>query len=281
MTAGLAAAVLANTVTAFASNSALTLNAAYNGSNKRALVVNNCPYDVYLWSVVNEQGCGEPFILKTGGSYRENYREDEHNKGVGVSIKLAKENQCKGVAITQLEYFLDQSTDTNFLDVSYVDCSKELYGGDCPGRKDGYYLKAGNADVATVADANNPHCPTFSCDSMESCDKTSYVNPDDVQTKSCPIDNPLDFYLCGKNGNTETDPEPSSSSEKQETPTPSSTPVKQEANVVAVAQVTSAPVEQPKVHNVWTEVVYVTEYQTVNVNAKRHNHGHVHRRFHA
>ncbi|KAF2261544.1 hypothetical protein CC78DRAFT_349935 [Lojkania enalia] len=246
-----------------------------------ARVFNRCPYTVYMWSIVTALGCSpdEAIVLKPGESYSEGFRLPEGD--IGVSIKISKTKQCKGVDINQLEYFINNKSEaysSNYLDVSYVDCQ----GMDCPASNDGFYLKSGNAGGMYAANDVNEICPILSCSSAAECSTMAYVLPDDRQTKSCNIAADLDFYMCGSEAPGAEEPEPASSSQQVEssTPEPTSTVASSsEIKVVQEAAITPAAEEKPKVYNVKTEVVYVTE--VAYVNAKRHAHGHVHKRFHA
>lgn len=271
-----ASAIIA-TASAASARSAVTLNKDCNLSKPRARVINRCNYDVYLWSVFKGDGCpdGEMVTLKTGESYAENY-EDVANNNVGVSIKLSKSKECKGADITQLEYYRalgqEEGFRFNYLDVSYVDCG----GMNCPARKDGYYLVAGNQTGDFKASAANTWCPILSCSDAKSCDTMSYVLPDDIQTKTCGIDASMDFYMCGSeapNGDDDSAPQskPKPSSTKQ-AGYPTTTSAEQYAHAAAIT-----PSPSPSTSLIKTEVVYVTAY----VNAKRHEHGHRHQVFHA
>ncbi|KAF2275667.1 uncharacterized protein EI97DRAFT_443095 [Westerdykella ornata] len=277
-----------STIASAAALAPAVVSATYNADLKDKLGVarvhNKCPYDVYLWSVrKGDMGCpsGAAKVLKTGESYEEQYRD--HKDGEGVSIKISKSDSCKGdnIDITQLEYFINHANADffyNFLDVSFVDC----LGGNCPGR-DKFYLKSGNNGDPRLATAgaDKAICPVLSCSSKEECATMAYINPDDVQTKSCEPAADMDFYLCVSSpdeGVSNDAPKPSD----EEKPAPSS--VQEAASKIdvkiAAAAITPAPAggaqKQPKIK---TEVVYVTEYKYVN--AKRHGHGHVHKRFHA
>lgn len=269
--------------------SAVSLNKECNHAKPYARVINRCNYPVYLWSVFKGDGCpeGEMVTLKSGETYSENYA-DPKGGDVGVSIKISKNEQCKGSDIVQLEYFLEQRKvgfNYNYLDVSYVDC---LDGG-CPTKSEGYYLQSGNQTGSATASAGNTWCPILSCHDAVSCAKMSYILPDDVQTKTCDLQSNMDFYMCGGEAPTEdygsTSP---SSSDKGVSSAPSSTSVKdtyaEKLKVDAAAVTPAAQLEEPAKHQktkTHVEVVYVTAVEYVN--AKRHAHGHArrHQPFHA
>lgn len=269
-----ASAIIA-TASATTARSAVTLNKECDLSQPRARIINRCNYDVHLWSVFKGDGCpdSQMVTLKTGETYAENY----HNftgTNVGISIKLSKSKECKGADITQLEYYrawddANEKFRYNYLDISYVDCG----GMDCPARKDGYYLVAGDQVGPLKASAANTWCPILSCSDAKSCDTMSYVLPDDVQTKTCEINANMDFYMCGSeapDGDYDSTPKskPSPSSTKQ-AGYPTTTPAEVYAHAAAITP-------SPSSSLIKTEVVYVTAY----VNAKRHEHGR-HQVFHA
>lgn len=277
--------VAASMAATASARSAVTLNKECDTSKPMARVHNRCNYDVYLWSVYKGDGCptSEMVTLKKGETYQENY-QDPKGGDVGVSIKLSKTQQCKGDDITQLEYFLQKNSpgfNYNYLDVSYVDCPAN--DASCPTRQEGYYLSVGSQTGAVKASAANTWCPVMSCNDAASCNKMSYVLPDDVQTKTCEPDQNMDFYMCGGEAPGEESEEPASSAAPSTTEKatsaakPTTTQASSEDSYetefkVAAAAVTPAPEpEQAYQQKVKTEVVYVTEYQTVN--AKRHAHG--------
>jgi hypothetical protein len=276
-----------------------------------ARVINRCDYDVHLWSVLHGEGCPTDGMvtLKKGEIYQENYRESGDGQ-TGVAIKVSKKQQCKGVDIAQLEYFIDRSETygNNYLDVSYVDCQS-----DCPTKQEGYYLQAGSQTGKATASSSNTWCPILSCNDPISCAKMSYILPDDTQTKTCGVDDSIDWYMCGGNApnedyestpeTPESSAEPSvqssaqssaepsvqssvvptaSSTEEAEYSAPAATP--SEDSEVEAAAVTPAP--QVKAENVnggltKTQVVYVTQYEYVNAKRHAHDHARRHQPFHA
>jgi len=312
ITAVSAAAIMAATVSA---RNAVTLNKSVDTSRPHAKIINRCPYKVNLWSVYKGDGCpsDEMVTLQPGETYSENY-ENPKGGDVGISIKISKSNECKGNAITQLEYFLQSNSpgfNYNYLDVSYVDCAAD--DADCPTRQEGYFLGAGDSQARAKAAGNDAWCPQLSCWNACSCNFVSYVLPDDVQTKTCDPDQNMEFYMCGSEApgsdasvNTESynvnslmgkmiekcgkpsAPKKESSSsaapattlQKQTSaaPKPTQTETEDEEYEVEAKAVTTAapePEQAAAALKTKTEVVYVTAYQTVN--AKRHAHAHARR----
>ena len=266
---------------ATASASAVTLNKACDTNTPYARIINRCDYKVHLWSVYKGTGCpaSEMVTLEKGEIYNENYQKPVD--GVGISIKMSKTEDCKANDIVQLEYYYDQINkgyEGNYLDVSYVDCG----GDDCPTKNEGYYLVAGNQTGAATASAGNTWCPILACDDPISCAKISYINPDDVQTKTCDLESNMDMYLCGgdaPSGDYDSAPAASSEQATSAAPSPTSTEDSYTENYkVNAAEVTKAPevkaVEGQKTKT-QVHVVYVTATEYVNV--KRHAHGHARR----
>ncbi|KAF2637475.1 hypothetical protein P280DRAFT_106790 [Massarina eburnea CBS 473.64] len=284
-------------------------SAATTGTAK---VVNRCSYDVHVWSIDKQLGCSSDAgtVLKKGESYSEAFQNGTDG---GISIKLSKYSTCGGHDLSQLEYKLDYSSDYagNYLDMSFVDCA----GGDCPGWNDGFYLVAGNTDVATASSTNNEFCPILKAASSIEAAKVAYVNPDDRQTKYCLTNAPLELYLCGSEAPGASDIAAASSAVVSTTVSASSSPAQPTTSQVASAPATSdvavqaaaapteaevnaaaaavtptvsevkaaaAPVttpapEAPKA--VKTVVTYVTAY--VDAPVKRHSHGRRHQHFNA
>lgn len=293
----LLSAAAATIATASAERSAVTLNKGCDKSKPYARIVNRCDYPVNLWSVLKGQGCpaSQMVTLKKGESYAENYaKATDTQDGRGVSIKISKTEDCKANDITQLEYFLDNRAQTppafqlNYLDVSYVDC----LDGDCPSKKEGFYLQAGNSDVrASKVTTDNSWCPILACHDAASCAKMAYILPDDIQTKTCDFESSMTFYMCGSNAPSEGDDvpassAPASSSKKVETPAPKpSTTAKAPSSaadykVNAAAVTPIAEIKDNKPPKVKTKVVYVTAYEYVNAKRSEHGHAHAHARRH-
>jgi len=276
------------------------LNSTCIESEPKVRVYNRCPYDVYLWSVLTGNGCpgGNGAVVKTGDFYQENFRPAV--KDVGTSIKISKTESCDPNDLLQLEYYIETSKpgfNYNYLDVSYVNCAETK---SCPTASEGFYLKSGNVDGKFTANTLNNICPILSCGDWAECSKMAYVNWDDVQTKSCDPSADLDFYMCGSEGpGSDYAPVIESSAAPSSAPVPTSTEedvpeytsaaavssaaasssAVEEEEVVAAAAITPAPVVPSKPVHIKTKVVYVTEY--AYVNAKRHEHGHNHKQFHA
>lgn len=314
-TAAAAAAILATTVSA---RSAVTLNESCDTNKPHAKVINRCPYEVNIWSVFKGDGCpGDQMVtLQPGETYNENYADAEGGS-TGISIKISKTKECKGNPITQLEYFLQSNSpgfNYNYLDVSYVDCASN--DDDCPTRQEGYYLAAGDSQARAMATSNDEWCPRMACWDACSCNMISYVQPDDVQTKTCQPDQNMEFYMCGSEGPDQSSgstatvadftvssllkkmqaacPMPAGSSKEAAKPSttlqkqtsaaqPSTTAAAKEtyeaeADIkVNAAAVTPAPQAEQLEANLKTKTEVVYVTAYETVNAKRHAHGHARR----
>jgi hypothetical protein len=287
----------ATVATVSATRSAVTLNKGCDKSQPYARIINRCDYPVNLWSVLKGNGCptAEMVTLKTGESYSENYAMASQTEGGrGVSIKVSKTEECKGNDITQLEYFLDDRDETpkafqmNYLDVSYVDC----LDGDCPSKKEGFYLQVGSKTARTAkVTSDNSWCPVLSCHDAKSCAKMAYIMPDDVQTRTCDFKSSMDLYLCGSEAPSADDDKPvpvvpTSKKAEYTAPKPTSTTAEAVSSAEAeVYKVSAAAVVTPVAEikdavtpKVKTSIVYVTKYEYVN--AKRAEHAHAHARRH-
>jgi len=296
------ATAMVATASAEVQRNAVYLAQTVDKSLPHATLHNRCDYPVHIWSVQKGTGCPstESIVLKKGETYSENFPNT--TSSVGVSIKVSKEKTCTKGSITQFEYFLERSQEEkyqyNYLDVSYVDCENM----DCPARKDGYYMIARPGTRANVASAANVVGTTQSCWDQPSCDKISYVLPDDVQTKTCNLDTNVDFYMCGSEAPSGSDdsPAPVASAPASSAPAKASKPASSSAikptttfHKVAsssaagyeakakAAAVTPAPeIKEDKPKPVKTEIVYVTAYEYVNAKRDEHAHGHAHARRH-
>lgn len=268
---------LAALVATAAASTSFNLNDSCVTTEPLARIHNRCNYPVHIWSVLQGQGCpsNDGAVLQTGQFYQENYRPAVNK--VGTSIKISKSPQCKGVDITQLEYYIETENpryNSNFFDVSWVDCQH----GNCPASKEGYYLKSGNVNGLYKADSKNQICPILSCSDRASCSKVTYINPDDVQTKSCDPKANIDLYLCGGDapGSEPSTPVKSAAASSSKA---ASTSCVQKTKAAAI---TPAPAqEKSKALHIKTEVVYVTKYADHKREAKRHAHGHRHQHFKA
>lgn len=272
------AAASALVATAYAA-SAVDLNANCNMNAPHALVTNRCSYSVYMWSVVKTEGCpqGEMFTLLPGKTYCENLQwPNASDPTTGNSIKMSKTQTCGGADIAQLEYYLDKDPTYggNYLDMSYIDCP----GGNCPSRQEGFHMVAGNQTGKWTANSANTWCPVIGCGDAGSCDPWSYINPDDVQTRSCDVTSNMVLNLCGGEApSSNSYSAPAASQAAPSSSAPATSVLKaQAAAVTPAAQINDAPVK------VKTEVVYHTVYSTVNAKRQAHAHGHArrHARFH-
>jgi hypothetical protein len=124
----------------------------------------------------------------------------------------------------------------------------------------------------------------------------SYILPHDVQTKTCGLNDSMEFYMCGSEPPSEDDddkpsysaPVPSSTTSKTPTPTPTPTEApSSSADDYKVDLPVFTPPPQlkdaPKEPKVKTKTVVVTAYEYVNAKRAEHVHRHArrHQPFHA
>ncbi|KAK7541783.1 hypothetical protein IWX46DRAFT_173347 [Phyllosticta citricarpa] len=149
-------------------------------------VINNCHYDVNLWTADTERGQKGPFSLPAGETWSEEYYMVGTGASLngGVSIKLSTSDDCEG-AITQFEYtYSSDGSPDLWYDISNVNCK----GTACPFFVDGFYLDG----------------PTkVSCGPATAvCDAVYNVWNDDTATHGTSSNKDLTLYLCGEDGKT-------------------------------------------------------------------------------
>jgi hypothetical protein len=151
----------------------------------RAVVKNNCPFDVFVFPI---DGVGSDIELSTRDSIYpaatlqmgDEYLEIFHySKDAGVSIKLSRLNSSSP-PITQFEYTFAEPEGKVYYDGSDVDCTY-----DCPFK---------NYGASIVPSYMN--CPVKACDKNETC--SFYQNPydDAIGTAACNASTDLIMYLC-------------------------------------------------------------------------------------
>ncbi|KAK8244467.1 hypothetical protein IWZ00DRAFT_498258 [Phyllosticta capitalensis] len=276
---------------------AALLAAAPIASAGSAGVINNCDYDVNLWTADTERGQKGPHSLSAGGSWSEEYYMVGSGSSTngGVSIKLSTSDSCEG-SITQFEYtYSSDGSPDLWYDISNVNCK----GDACPFYLDGFYL-----DAPT----------TVNCGPLTAvCDAVYNEWNDDTATHGTTSSKDLTLYLCGEDGKTSNSTNydttssaaPSSTyyavSSSVSTPatsfavltssaTPTPTPaIDLSANiqVANVEPVSSAPPSSVNIVVTQIETEYATAYATVWAkrspapephmhHAREHHHGHPH-----
>lgn len=154
------------------------VTAGNSSSGGRAIVINQCDFDVYVWSVDADRAPSNPTdcIAASGGTYEEGY----HIPSVGgVAIKLSKGDHLgPDVHITQLEYTLAGNI---WYDISNVDCTTV----DCPFQPYGMSMRAGE------------DCPVVKCNAGDMTCREAYTRfNDDWATKSCDASADVVMTLC-------------------------------------------------------------------------------------
>ncbi|KAF9888647.1 hypothetical protein FE257_008405 [Aspergillus nanangensis] len=73
-----------------------------------AIVVNNCPHHIYLWSVASEV-MPQTTIAPTG-NYTETFRRDARTGGVSIKVSTAKDGLYNSKPLTVFAYNLEGTT---------------------------------------------------------------------------------------------------------------------------------------------------------------------------
>lgn len=254
----------------------------------KARIVNDCDFEVYVWSVDSSDAPQTPTKnLSQGDSYEEEYRTVATG---GVSLKMGKTAELydydtnSNTKITQFEYTLGS---TLWYDLSNVNCDNS----ECPFAAEGMYLEPGNSQ-----------CPTVSCPGgVETCHAAYNAPNDNWASMSCPdsIIADITIYVCGtgpgQDGNSTSSSAQSSSESANATATATATtistaygstgtsPANMNVVTTAVSVVKSYGANKNlDQNNVFT--TFVTQVVTVEARAaeptaivKRHqHHGHRH-----
>lgn len=157
----------------------LGLATAVNASGK-AIINNNCDYDVYLWPVSVDSSPSLPTIISgNGGHWSQPYQTCTTG---GMSLKLASTNDIS-LGITQFEYTLEPGN--IWYDISNVNCLP--FGkGDCPFAAGGMTLESGSG------------CPVATCEGGNATCHDAYTYPDDNWASlSCEPSADTTLNLCG------------------------------------------------------------------------------------
>ncbi|KAF2835983.1 hypothetical protein M501DRAFT_277294 [Patellaria atrata CBS 101060] len=159
---------------------AIPFASAGNPSGGRAIVINQCDFDVYLWSIDADRVSSKPTtcITKSGGTYEERYRVPSTG---GVSMKLAKADHLgPDVHITQFEYTLAGNI---WYDISNVDCTTVA----CPFQSYGMTMRAGSG------------CPVVRCHAGDMTCREAYTEwNDDWASKACDATSDVVMTLCSE-----------------------------------------------------------------------------------
>ena len=96
-----------------------------------AIVNNNCPYPLYLWSVDQNTNPANPIYVAPYSSHSEPFRSP--CSACGVSIKLSRSTSQS--SIVQFEYALNN--DLIYYDMSYINCAHGTDASACPAHERG------------------------------------------------------------------------------------------------------------------------------------------------
>ncbi|KAF1935450.1 hypothetical protein EJ02DRAFT_127547 [Clathrospora elynae] len=115
-----------------------------------AVVVNRCPYDIWLWSV-SPNNFGKPICVPAQTRHTEAYRT------VSTSIKISKTNKLVAGKQTQFEYSIIK--EQLWFDISFVDCAEGSSADNCPGHDLGLMMTSSEPKCDDVECGPNAYCP--------------------------------------------------------------------------------------------------------------------------
>ncbi|KAF2470180.1 uncharacterized protein BDR25DRAFT_226664 [Lindgomyces ingoldianus] len=157
-----------------------------------AVVSNQCPYDIYLWSVDQQTNPLSGTLIPARTLYTEPFRTP--CPGCGISLKISTTSSLVGGHMTQFEYAID--TGLIYYDISFVDCAVGQSADNCPGHEKGLRI-----------DSAEPSCLPLNCPSGTYCvNDAYYVDDPNVKlgipapVKTCARDMlgmDLVFRVCG------------------------------------------------------------------------------------
>lgn len=165
--------------TNFFTRAAVLLAAARQVSAGSAIVHNQCPYQVYLWSISNTNSAMQT-LAANGGEYSEAY--EINPDGGGISIKIGKDT--KGLNITQFEYTYTPSSSSLWYDLSNIN---------------GFPFE----DYGVTVVPTDSSCRQVSCPAGQTlCAQAYNVPTDNFATAECSSDADAVIVLCS--GETDT-----------------------------------------------------------------------------
>jgi hypothetical protein len=129
---------------------AATLQATLTTAIGNAIIANRCPYDIWLWNVV-EGVPGAPIHVPARSRHSEPYASL-------AALKVSKTDQLIDGQQTQFEY----STKSGKLwyNISFVNCAKGESAADCPGHDMGLAIDSPDQSCAPANCAGGSYCPT-------------------------------------------------------------------------------------------------------------------------
>ncbi|KAF2658865.1 hypothetical protein K491DRAFT_713118 [Lophiostoma macrostomum CBS 122681] len=183
-------ALLSLPLLAFSVPAPLPFPATGSASANHAMVINSCPYSVYLQSISGgassvNNATDRSQVLAPGATYTEAMR----NPGFGIALKISNGTAATNT-VTQLEYALDPSGDV-WYDLSFINCIVDgsYDAAKCPGHDYGLKAKAGQG------------CKDFTCGPNEVCIGQAYWLKENgyqggAPVSQCAASKGLTFELC-------------------------------------------------------------------------------------
>ncbi|KAF2753874.1 hypothetical protein EJ05DRAFT_521184 [Pseudovirgaria hyperparasitica] len=161
-------------------------------SANNAVVVNNCGYDLWAWTIDADHRTPAPYIINRQSIH---YDEIRVPSSGGVSIKLSTTNTGSPMRpVTQLEYTVDVVGNRIWYDISFVDCATgpASGGANCPVWKDG---------LSVVCASGN--CRKFTCPASQECPSQVYYDskataaPEQPNSNVAGTGGDIRYTLCG------------------------------------------------------------------------------------
>ncbi|KAF2757689.1 hypothetical protein EJ05DRAFT_476906 [Pseudovirgaria hyperparasitica] len=148
-----------------------------------AIIVNNCPFDVFAYSVDCDRGftAAEEFIVRKRSVYKEPIRIPSNLGGISIKINTMS-TAGPAQVITQLEYTVAPPTPYSadpgvfkmpgmiYYDLSFVDCAMSAATGAerCPLWVNG---------LAAICDGEDEGCENLVCPPNTECPSAAYYDP--------------------------------------------------------------------------------------------------------
>ena len=157
----------------------LTATALVALTQAKAIVTNNCPFTVYLWSIPNVVGASltENVPIKSGGHYQEPWRlGSPTNPGVAIKISSRANGINEGADETNFAYAIDPKDDSKiWVDLSQVrgEPFKVLFHT-CLGESD-------SADAGTVQCAVTDEVELVLCGTIRSTSATDTASLEQIK----------------------------------------------------------------------------------------------------
>jgi hypothetical protein len=117
----------------------------------KAIIANRCNYDIWV-QPVHSPNWGAVRRIPARSKWSEPF------SGAPTSTKISKTASIQAGKHTQFEYAI--SNNQIWYDISFVDCVKGGWAGNCPGHAEGLGVYANNGRCGKIDCRPNDYCPT-------------------------------------------------------------------------------------------------------------------------